>query len=506
MTRNLFYLLAFLATIPSLAQENPAMRKYASHVNAEQLKDNLTILASDALEGRYTGSRGQKMAAAFIANYFEENGLEPPVNGSYFQPVPLYSIKQGDVYLVAGTNRFENFKDLFYVGDGETGAEIKAELVYAGKGGDADLAQLDIKGKAVLLLIDNLNFSTTRALQTNARKIRETGVKYIFAVAGSTSEEFDQASARAKSRQARGDLSLDKPAADEADQGIFYLKPTAVEKIFNTTMEKMKSLAGTEPTKKPLRKIKPAVVSFQTTLSTNPVRSENVLGYLPGTDKKDELVIITAHYDHIGKRSSAGDDVINNGADDDGSGTVAVMQLAKAFAEARKAGSGPRRSMLFMTVTGEEEGLLGSEYYTKNPVFPLASTVVNLNMDMIGRTDEKYKDNKNYVYVIGADKLSSELHEMNERLNSTYTHLIFDYVYNDQNHPERLYYRSDHWNFAKNNIPIIFYFDGIHEDYHKVSDEVSKIDFDLLALRAQCVFYTAWEIANRDDRLKVDKK
>ena len=248
------------------------------------------------------------------------------------------------------------------------------------------------------------------------------------------------------------------------------------------------------------------MVSLQTSVSVVTVLTENILGYLPGTDKKDELVLVTAHFDHIGKKSTGEGDIINNGADDDGSGTVAVLQLAKAFAQAKKDGFGPRRSMLFMTVTGEEEGLFGSEHYVANPVFPLNSTVVDLNMDMIGRTDDIYKDNKNYVYVIGSDKLSSELHELNERLNKTYTHLHFDYTYNDQNHPDRLYYRSDHWNFARNNIPIIFFFDGIHEDYHKVTDEVGKIDFDLLTLRAQCVFYTAWEIANRDERLNLDKK
>ena len=231
------------------------------------------------------------------------------------------------------------------------------------------------------------------------------------------------------------------------------------------------------------------------------------MGFLEGTDKKDELVVVTAHYDHIGKRSRGEGDLINNGADDDGSGTVAVMSLAKAFTQAKKDGKGPRRSMLFMTVAAEEVGLLGSQYYTdKDPVFPLANTVVNLNVDMIGRTDPGHKDSAPYVYVIGSDKLSSDLHSLNEDMNKTYTKLIFDYTYNDQNHPERLYYRSDHWNFAKNNIPIIFYTDGIHEDYHKPSDEVDKIEFDLLTKRAQCVFYTAWEIANRDQRLVVDRK
>jgi Zn-dependent M28 family amino/carboxypeptidase len=175
--------------------------------------------------------------------------------------------------------------------------------------------------------------------------------------------------------------------------------------------------------------------------------------------------------------------------------------------QAKKEGKGPRRSILFMTVTGEEKGLLGSRYYTDiNPVYPLASTVVNLNIDMIGRKDPDHKDSAPYVYVIGSDKLSSELHTLSEATNKTYTNLIFDYTFNDEKHPDRIYYRSDHWNFAKNNVPIIFYFDGVHEDYHKPSDEVDKIEFDLLAHRAKAVFHTAWEIANRDGRLVVDKK
>jgi Zn-dependent M28 family amino/carboxypeptidase len=227
---------------------------------------------------------------------------------------------------------------------------------------------------------------------------------------------------------------------------------------------------------------------------------------MEGTDKKDEVVIITSHYDHIGKRSSGEGDLINNGADDDGSGTVAVMALAKAFTKAKADGKGPRRSILFMTVTGEEKGLLGSDYYSKNPIFPLANTVVDLNIDMIGRTDPGHEGKKPYVYVIGSDRLSSELHKISESTNETYTKLDFDYMYNAEDHPDRIYYRSDHWNFAKNDIPIIFYFDGIHADYHKPSDEVDKIEFDNLQLRAQVVFYTAWELANRDKRIEADLK
>jgi Zn-dependent M28 family amino/carboxypeptidase len=273
------------------------------------------------------------------------------------------------------------------------------------------------------------------------------------------------------------------------------------EKILNTPFS---SLITTAKSSAAIAKVKPGKINFKVVMKTSILESENVLGYLEGTDKKDELVIITAHYDHVGIGEGEGD-VIYNGADDDGSGTVAVMELAEAFAEAKRNGKGPRRSMLFMTVTAEELGLFGSEYYVTHPVYPLAKTVANLNIDMIGRSDNQYEGKSDYVYVIGSDKLSKELHTINEQANQQHTKLVFDYTYNDEAHPDRLYYRSDHWNFAKNNIPIIFYFDGIHNDYHQVTDEVSKINFDILAKRTKLVFHTAWEIANREKRLVLDR-
>ena len=230
--------------------------------------------------------------------------------------------------------------------------------------------------------------------------------------------------------------------------------------------------------------------------------SENVLAFIKGSEKPDEIIVISAHYDHLGTIENE----IYNGADDDGSGTVAVLEIAQAFKIARDRGNGPKRSILFLNLTGEEVGLMGAKYYVENPVFPLENTVVDLNIDMIGRVDEKHADNPNYVYVIGADKLSTELHQISENVNATYTNLNFDYTYNDENDPNRFYYRSDHYQFAKNNIPVIFYFNGVHEDYHKPTDTPDKINYELLAKRAQLVFYTAWELANRPERIKVDVK
>ncbi|AZA83422.1 peptidase M28 [Chryseobacterium lactis] len=229
--------------------------------------------------------------------------------------------------------------------------------------------------------------------------------------------------------------------------------------------------------------------------------SENILAFIEGSEKPEEIVVVSAHYDHVGVKNG----VVYNGADDDGSGTVAVMEIAKAFQEAKKAGNGPKRSMLFLHVTGEEHGLFGSEYYSENPVFPLANTVVDLNIDMIGRDDPANRG-KQYVYVIGSEMLSSQLKVINEAANKRTNNLELNYKYDDLNDPEQLYYRSDHYNFAKHNIPVAFFFDGIHEDYHKPTDKPDKIDYQLLEKRTQLVFTTAWDIANRAERIVVDKK
>ncbi|MBP0905796.1 M28 family metallopeptidase [Mariniflexile gromovii] len=240
--------------------------------------------------------------------------------------------------------------------------------------------------------------------------------------------------------------------------------------------------------------------SFFNGLTTN--GSENVLAYIKGSEKPDEIIIISAHLDHIGI-SNNGD--INNGADDDGSGTVAILEIAKAFKAAADKGHGPKRSILFLHVTGEEIGLYGSRYYADvDPVFPLANTVANLNIDMIGRVDPKHENQRNYLYLIGSDKLSKELHSISEAVNKKYFNMELDYTYNDDNDPNRFYYRSDHYNFAKNNIPVIFYFNGTHADYHKPSDTPDKIQYDLLETRTRFIFQTAWELANRDERIKLD--
>jgi hypothetical protein len=485
-----------ISTAGSLLAQDPIAKKYGDQITPADLKENLSILASDAMEGRETGKRGQKMAAAFVKANFEDFGLAAPVEGNYYQPVELFTSVPGDIYVKAGQTKFLNFQDIAFYGSSDSGGEVSVPVVFAGKGRKEDFDQVNVEGKAVVIQQGaEENFRGPLSLA------RERKAKVVL-IYNTDANAFKELVGQLKEYLGGGVLSLKKPEAASQNAGVFFVSQDVAAKVLNTTSEKLTKTANENT----LKKVKAGSVSYKTSVDVKVLKSDNVLGYLEGTDKKDELVVISAHYDHIGKINGTEGDLINNGADDDGSGTVSVLQLAKVFAQAKKEGKGPRRSILFLLVTGEEKGLLGSDYYTQHPVFPLSSTVVDLNIDMVGRRDPQHKESAPYVYVIGSDKLSTELHNLNESNNKTYTNLIFDYTYNDQNHPDRLYYRSDHWNFAKNNIPIVFYFDGIHEDYHKPSDEVSKIEFDLLAKRAQCVFYTAWDIANREQRIQSDKK
>ena len=242
--------------------------------------------------------------------------------------------------------------------------------------------------------------------------------------------------------------------------------------------------------------------SMELNIQGVPVQTENIAAILKGTLYPEEYIVISSHMDHIGVTNGA----INNGADDDGSGTVSLLEIAEAFKLAADAGHGPKRSLIFLHVTGEEKGLLGSSYYAQNPLYPLQNTMANLNIDMVGRTDPKREDkDPNYIYLIGADKLSQDLHDLSEETNTKYTQLKLDYTFNDEKDPNRFYYRSDHYNFAKNNIPVIFYFNGTHEDYHQEGDTPDKINYPLLAKRTQLIFYTAWELANRSEKIKLNK-
>lgn len=239
--------------------------------------------------------------------------------------------------------------------------------------------------------------------------------------------------------------------------------------------------------------------------------TQNVVAIIPGSDAKlkSEFVAFGAHYDHVGQRTSGEGDRIFNGADDDGSGTVSILEIAHAFLT----GPRPKRSLIFVWHCGEEKGLWGSDYFVEHPTVELKSVVTQLNIDMIGRSKpagdanpaNKVLTGPEEIYVVGSTKMSTDLQKTSEAVNKAFLKLSFNYKYDDPKDTENIFYRSDHYNYARKGVPIIFYFDGVHEDYHRPGDEVSKIDFDKMAKVARTVYATGWTLANAAKRPVVDK-
>jgi hypothetical protein len=490
---------------------------FSTIISAAELKKQLYVIAGPEMEGRNTPSAGLKKAAAYLESEFIAMGLQPIANGKYQMPYALYLDSILASSFSVNNQNYVSGED-FQMNPNNYSALLHAsEVVFVGYGIEDEkfneLAGLDLKGKVVIYSTEKEPFVNGKSIITGTEKASSwTAAKRLRnlqsknpALIISVNPDLESNLKRMASYLQTGRLILDKPN-QPVQASVITVSKTVADAILAKTKSSISSLtAAIASTGKPASKAVKTSVQASVLSKVSNVKADNVMGLLEGTDLKDEIVVVSGHYDHIGL-TTEGTDKVNNGADDDGSGTTGVLEMAQAFTKAKAEGHGPRRSILFLTVCGEEKGLLGSEWYSESPIFPLAKTVTNLNIDMIGRVDPAHKDNPDYVYLIGSDKLSSDLHKISEYTNATYTRLTIDYKYNDPNDPDRIYYRSDHYNFAKHGIPIIFYFNGIHEDYHKPSDEVSKINFEMLAKRARLVFFTAWDIANRDKAPVVDVK
>jgi hypothetical protein len=494
-----------LAAITATAQTGDQAKKYAATISAKDLKDKLTIVAGPAMEGRETATEGQRKAATYIEEQFKKIGLQPGANGSYQQYFNVYQDNLNEKALRVNGQTFSYDKDFIYSLNTSAGGTINTNnIVFVGFGIVDDNAKwndykgLDVKGKIVVALDGSpadykatpppANARVASPATANAKMMaaRNNGASMLLMV----TKDFP----RKTPLPTKGNMYFNKPNIP-ANFNVGSISDAVASALLGRTsnigFDKLKEIPKGNYIAETM-----AVIGK----STETLQSTNVVGVLEGSDKKDEYVVLTAHYDHLGKR----DTVIYYGADDDGSGTVTVIEMAEAFAAAKKKGVGPRRSIVFMTVSGEEKGLWGSEYYSQNPLFPLAKTTVNLNTDMIGRVDPKYKgDSNNYVYIIGDDKLSSDLAPITDSVNKTFN-IELDRRYNDVSDPNRFYYRSDHYNFAKEGVPIIFYFNGVHPDYHRPTDTVDRINFTVMEKRAQFIFHTAWAIANRNNMLKRD--
>ncbi|MBS1949043.1 MAG: M28 family peptidase [Bacteroidetes bacterium] len=494
--RFFFVLTALIVSCAAQAQKTTDPRPFAKLINEQDLKSHLYTFAGKDFEGRETATQGQRKAAGYIEDFFKSIGLEPGNSGSYQMYYPVFRDSIADAGIEINNAAFQLKEDFDVNASSNYSATLfGGEVVFAGYGlSDSthdDYKGLDVMGKIVMVL-DGLPADVLQE-QIRARRFNRYGKQDAAQKNGAVALLVVQPNFPRRNSYNRGNMYLDG-YKKTIRPNTFYVSEKIAKAIMGEDYKGKSNLHA---------KTYPADIMLRFNKITEHLQSSDVLGFLEGTDLKDELVVISAHYDHLGKRDS----LIYYGADDDGSGTVSILQIAQAFANAKAAGKGPRRSILFLANSGEEKGLWGSAYYTDHPAYPLDKTTVDLNIDMIGRIDDTRKrgDSTNYVYVVGDDKLSSDLRPISEAQNKKYLKLELDYKFNDPKDPERIYYRSDHFNFAEKGVPIIFYYDGmLDRDYHKPTDTPDKIDYSLLAKRAKLVFYTAWEMANRNNMLKRD--
>ncbi len=532
---------------PTLVDDPELVSAYANTITASDLAAHLYFFASDFFEGRETTRPGQKMAAEYLASQYRLMGLEPrgtaaahdtPGPAAYLQPFTVYGTRFERSTLKAERNGTELFAAEFSrdVNDGSfsyqmgEGSGVTAPLVFAGYGiheperNFSDFTALEAAGVSTggtwIMMLDGepMTASGEALLSDDGTPTawssgRFTKLRYLLQGGAMPAGILMVGDASAPLPEGAGSLSLTPP--DDAAAGG---RRRALPPVFRISEELANSLLA--PTGKTVASIQSAVAETRSPLvfGLSEIRltgsientryeapTENVVAFIEGSDLRDEVVVLTSHYDHIGI-SSSGEDRINNGADDDGSGTVTVLELASAFMQAKEDGFGPRRSLLFMNVTGEEKGLLGSAWYADHePLFPIENTVTNLNIDMIGRIDPTHPGpDGNYVYIIGSNLISQELHDINLQANELMgTSLDVNERFNSKDDPNQFYRRSDHWNFGKHGVPFIFFFTGTHADYHGVGDEPEKIEYERMEQIARLIFGTAWQVANQDMRPAV---
>lgn len=489
--------------------------KYANTITGDDLKKHLTILASDEYEGRETCKKGQEMASQYIMKHYEGLGLKPFLTNDRFrQPLPIIIQDPKALTLKLGDKPLEHIEEYLCPSGMKDGEIRQEELLFAGYGIDharySDYENLDAKGK-ILVVLDNEPVGRngkslvsgdedpsewTQNPDLKRSRARKAGALGLIVIRKDMLVKVD----KWKKRLKRPRMFIDYGKDNAFHFLSVHLSNDAAVDAFKDHIDFRKVARTIKKTGQTFSLKIPVKFELKAKGNIKSCESANMIASIEGTTHKNEYLFITSHYDHIGIINGK----INNGADDDGSGTVGVLEIAEAFKKAADAGFRPKRTIVFLNFAGEEKGLLGSRYFMGDPPVAPETMVADLNIDMIGRLDKDHTNNPDYVYVIGSDRISTELHELSENVNKAHDRLELNYKYNDEKDPNRYYYRSDHFNFASKGVPVIFYFNGVHADYHKPTDTVDKIHFGKMEKITRLVFLTAWEIANRDKALVRD--
>lgn len=529
----------FPATIPATfaqraadkGQKSAAAQRGVDTIAANQMKDYLTFIASDEMEGRDTPSRGLDTTAKFLAMNLSRWGFKPAGdNGTFFQTIDLLRYRTDGGRTKAEFNDKPLNLGTDFVPASSPGT-VSGQLVFAGNGWFMKSKQFDAykdinpAGRiAVIFAIPgalprgasraDLSGKSGEDFMNPVEYARSKGVTGLIWVADS---QYPANFMRNRQRLLeRGSVSVAKfqPATTTPSVPSIVISMDAAKALFEGEKDAESILSsGGANLPAPFLMNDQKKMMLNVASNTETVPTQNVVAVWEGGDPalKSEYVALGSHYDHVGSGCPPnGEDRICNGADDDGSGTTAMLAMAEALA---KAPTRPKRSILFVWHCGEEKGLWGSRYFTEFPTVPLNAIVAQINMDMIGRTkadgdtNTRNKDltGPNSIYLIGSTMMSTELGEIVNTVNKSYLNLTFDTRYDDPKDPNRFFYRSDHYSYAKKGIPIIFFFDGVHEDYHRAGDTADKIDYQKMEKVTRTIYMTTWEIANRATRLKVDK-
>ncbi len=504
----------------------PEARPFGETILAADLKILLDSLAGPAFSGRETGTDGQRLAGEYIASEFKAAGLTPGgEKNKFFQNIALQNQSWEDLAFLIEDKEFQNRTD-FYVFADDCPAVEKLDLtdfVFVGFGIEdknyTDYGKTDVRGKAVVFYTgepmdkDARSFVTENG-QSSAwgldwkRKVKlaqEKGATAVFLVDKKLKETVQKNRRLTSGRSGWQPVNPDeKVAALAFSIPHIFISEEVFKVLAGKKVEKMDEELADIFSKKGFKPVKFKAKTQLRMAKTagGLLRGTNIIGWIEGSDstRNKDYVLVTAHYDHLGNH----DGQTYFGADDNASGTSGVIEIARAFAEAKKKGISPRRSVVFMLVSGEEKGLLGSKFYTEFPIFPLNKTVANINIDMIGRVDKPHADDPNYIYVIGDNRTSQDLHDILVEMNEMYTKIKLDYTFNDPNDPNRYFSRSDHYNFVKKGVPATFFFNGTHDDYHRPTDTKEKINFSAMEIRARLAFFVVWEIANRSRKVSMD--
>ncbi len=483
--------------------------------NPETIRKDLAVLTSDAFRGRGTADTGYNLAAAYVGEKLLEAGMHT-LSGTqmpggrpedFFLPVPMLREKLIDIRWRTGSKSWKFGKD-FYTNRAFPKEIIVAdEIVVIGYGREEDVNQAVLADKVVVIWRKKTGKEKPASIREITRQLNRSNPRAIILI----DQDFPKKPAAMAAFLQTERVSIDYNR--EIEEGISINTNPAVPMVVisektarkiwkDQGLEWKKSWAAFETPGSRRPQVMPFQMRLQAEMTSVQVNVPNVAGFLPGKKYPDQYIVVTAHLDHLGKH----DGKTYYGADDNGSGSSALLEMTRLLQQYREQGELSDRSIVFLWFTGEEMGLLGSQYFTYKSVIPLENIMANLNVDMIGRIDKAHEQDTNYVYLIGSDRLSTQLHQKSEEINSNCCGMQLDYTFNDPKDKNRYYERSDHYNFAKQGIPCIFYFSGIHADYHKPTDTMDKINFHRIARITDLILQTAVGLGNLETPLLLDKQ